>query len=330
MGAQRSGTTWLQRLLAAHPAVATTQETDLLQQYIRSWSELWDRQLGTAGADWRSHRHKGLPAVLTAEEFQEMQRAAIRTVYDKVASLKPAATVVLDKNPGYTLHVPLISSLLPEARFIHLVRDGRDVATSLMAAADTWGRKWAPRTVEAAARRWRRQVTAASSLALPPDRYKEVHYEDLHSDGPRILSESLRFCGVHATVEECSELVDSVSFARLKDSLGHDGARVDPILWSGEVAARLGGTPPEPEGFFGKGKTRTWQQEWSAAERWGFHRTAGDVLISLGYEPDGEWAGSPLLPRLAFGPTLLAQRGVRRLRSDALDLLDNLPGRNRS
>jgi hypothetical protein len=313
VGAQRSGTTWLQRLLGAHPAVASTQETDLFNRYVRLWWETWQSQLADneTGANGRQ---RGLPVVLTTEEFAEVLRSAVGTVYQKVADLKPSASVVLDKNPGYSLHVPLLQRVLPEARFIHIIRDGRDVAASLMAAADGWGRAWAPRDADAAGRRWRRQVATARDAAPRPEQYLEVRYEHLLADGPGTLASCLAFCGVEATVAECSDICAELAFAKARKSLTATSGTADPLLWSGEVANRVGGAPPEPEGFFRKGTSQGWRQDWTAIDRWAFDRSAGDLLVELGYEPDRAWARSAPLQRAAFRPLLLGHKALGRAR----------------
>ena len=62
-----------------------------------------------------------------------------------------------DKTPGYVREMIRIEHVLPEARFIHLIRDGRDVALSVLA------RDWGPDTVEGAARRWKTTSITSST-----------------------------------------------------------------------------------------------------------------------------------------------------------------------
>jgi hypothetical protein len=74
--------------------------------------------------------------------------------------------------------IPSIAELLPEARFVHIIRDGRNVALSLTEAP------FGPDSLEAAARFWSRRVEKgrADGRALGPDWYREVRYEDLVED----------------------------------------------------------------------------------------------------------------------------------------------------
>ena len=63
VGAPRSGTTWLQSMLGAHPAAATPQETDLFSRYVTPLADAWSWQLRGGPDAWRKRRFKGLPAV---------------------------------------------------------------------------------------------------------------------------------------------------------------------------------------------------------------------------------------------------------------------------
>lgn len=311
LGAPRSGTTWLQRLLGAHEAVATTQETELLNGYVGSAADRWRDELVLDDELWANRRHKGLPAVLTTEEFHELLLHVVRYVYDKVAGLKPGASVVLDKNPGYATHAGLIASLLPEARFLHMLRDGRDAATSLMAAGRSWGSEWAPKRVEYAAERWRDRVRAVQNAGIQSDRYLEVRYEDLLADGPGVLHRSLEFCGVPETLDACRALYSRFEIGRLRDA--NDSEPVpESLLWSGEVRRRLGAAPAEPKGFYGEGGGGKWRSAWTARDRWAFARTAGDLLVALGYERDDSWTGVSTASRMAFEADRAARAGLRR------------------
>ncbi len=73
------------------------------------------------------------------------------------------------------LAIPLLARLFPDAQFVHILRDGRDVALSL--AGQLWGQK----SAFTAARYWRRCVEAGleDGRALGAGRYHELTYEEL-------------------------------------------------------------------------------------------------------------------------------------------------------
>src|SRR5687767_14288281 len=110
IGSPRSGTTMLQILLASHPHVASTVEQTVFNNYVAQWLETWSmevRNLEERG--WKL----GLPILWSENELLEFLQEFLRRVYAKVLEIKPAATHLLDKHPGYSLHVQTIRRLLP-------------------------------------------------------------------------------------------------------------------------------------------------------------------------------------------------------------------------
>ena len=288
VGAPRSGTTWLQQLLGTHPGIATPQETDLLDLYVASWLKSWRLQL--AGGLEPGRRARGLPTVFTEEQFLNIVRGVLDQVYGTVLEHKPGATVVLDKNPFHSYHVADALRLLPQAGVIHLIRDGRDVACSLMRAAERkWGRGWAPTHVDGAAALWRETVEAARTAAAG-ERYVEVRYEELYSAAATSMLASLYgFCDVDPDESLARTALERFDLDRLRSLPPTE--QPSSIVWAGEALARLGDTPLEPEGFLGGGRVGAWRERFSPYDRWLFDRVAGDLLLELGYEPNRTWVG---------------------------------------
>jgi Sulfotransferase family len=81
--------------------------------------------------------------------------------------------------------------LFPRAHFLHVVRDGRDVAASNI----TGGQEWAYKTVEEAAAGWLGVVERPLTVA-PPERYLEMRYEDLVGDPAKTLRRVVEFLGI--------------------------------------------------------------------------------------------------------------------------------------
>jgi hypothetical protein len=80
-----------------------------------------------------------------------------------------------EKTPQHAFHWREISSGFPRAQFIHLMRDGRDVAASWKQA------RFGPKHLYVAGQRWREylEVMAAIRKSLPASRFFELRYEDL-------------------------------------------------------------------------------------------------------------------------------------------------------
>ena len=83
-----------------------------------------------------------------------------------------------DKTPWFVMYIPALSKLFPESRFLHVIRDGRDVSLALREAS------WGPSEMPELAQMWARRVHKGrhDGRRLPPDRYLEVRYEDLLDD----------------------------------------------------------------------------------------------------------------------------------------------------
>lgn len=308
IGSPRSGTTYLSRLLGAHPAVAATQEIELINRYCRPWQQAWNEQLPTDAGRWERHRHKGLPAVLTRDEFDEAMGSFARSVYEKLLQLKTTARVVVDKNPEYSLHVDLIRAMFPNAGVLHIVRDGRDVAASMVTASRGWGRDWAPDQIGDAAQTWRVNVESAAT-AHDGGRYLEIRYEDLLGpEGAGVLARCFDFTGIPTSRPACEEILRRFS---LGASAGDNQS--ESLIWSGEVVRRLGAPPVEPEGFAGSGASHSWRQTWNVRDRLTFDARAGALLRSLGYEDDDAWLAAPASRRALLGLAVWVGSAASRL-----------------
>lgn len=172
-----------------------------------------------------------------------------------------------DKTPMYMQHLCLLERLFPTARFVHLIRDGRDAAVSFLGMPEGVAtRTWAhPRTPAGFACQWRAEVEAARSLGRRVgDRYLEVRYEALVTDPE---AELRRVC----------ELAELPWDAGMLDYAG-------TVDLSGKPHQRSLARPPTPG-------LRDWRRELSEQDRLEFEAVAGDVLAALGYEVTGPHGG---------------------------------------
>lgn len=97
-----------------------------------------------------------------------------------------------DKTPFYSAFLEILARSFPNARFLALIRDPRDVAESIHRTE--WGKRWYPSLLDAGMR-WRFAVAGIERAIerLGPDRILVVRYEDLVGDPPRCLQEVCRF-----------------------------------------------------------------------------------------------------------------------------------------
>jgi LPS sulfotransferase NodH len=213
VGAPRSGTTWLQRLLACHDEIASPQETHLFDKYLAPLAAAWSRErqlLDSASrrqASKRASRLIGLPAILSDDDMDWLSRALLYRLRERVLSQKPSARLVVEKTPSNSLHVHLINRLVPDVLFIHMIRDPRDVVASMLMASEGWGARWAPSRAGWAARVWRRHYLGASEARRYRDRYIELRYDRLQADPAGELRGVLDRLGVTTTLEEAAAVV---------------------------------------------------------------------------------------------------------------------------
>jgi hypothetical protein len=238
VGSRRSGTFWLQRIVTAHPAVsAVGSETHLFSHGIAPLAE-------------RFH-HAALGSAQVGSTFIERDALldALRDFCDTVFApmIEPGKERLAERTPLHALHTGLIADIYPDARIVHIIRDGRDVVRSLLA------QQWGPENVAEGAREWRASIESARAGAHR-DRYLEVRYEDLHADPVARIPELYRWL-----------------------ELPVDDAVIEHALAEAKVERNLDpkGTPA------GSGK---WRQVLTPDDLAAFEDVAGDVLYGLGYE----------------------------------------------
>lgn len=200
VGAPRSGTQWLQRILAAHPDVfALPSETHLFSYGL---SILRDQ---TQGGNISS------PATGTSFMPREDFHASARRFCDDVFSasvrrLAPHAARVVERSPTHVWHLGLIGAVYPDAHVLHIVRDGRDVVRS-------WtSQSYGPASIHDGARMWVSAINAARRAAPDLAHYREVGYEQLLMD-PRRIVELYDWLGLDTTTTSVSAALAEASIA---------------------------------------------------------------------------------------------------------------------
>ena len=78
--------------------------------------------------------------LLSDDDFDRLCAAFTGTVLQRIADTNLGAAVILEKTPDHVRHAPFIFRLLPEAWFLHIIRDPRGVVSSLAAAAHAGAR----------------------------------------------------------------------------------------------------------------------------------------------------------------------------------------------
>jgi hypothetical protein len=197
-GAPRSGTTYLHQILNKHPDVYVSHETRVFAWLHQSLNVLTRRDdfLFTRRENFIEHLRTAYPDLI-----RNFYRAQF-----------PGKKYWGDKNPHYADPKNLgclntIAEIFPGTRFIHIIRDGRDVVSSLIRKRNAEGKPWVE--WEPAHRVWTNHISIGCNFGktMPPEQYFEVRYEDLIADDVRYARRIFEFLGIplHPAVIEFSE-----------------------------------------------------------------------------------------------------------------------------
>ena len=267
VGSARSGTTLLRLMLNAHPQVAVPPESRFICEFWTGARDVDVSDYLTKLASHKRYQMWDLPVHTVRTEMGDRDRISYAEAIDATFTAwarvhgKPRWG---DKTPRYVECMPLILDLFPDAAFIHLIRDGRDVALSY---ADV---PFGPKTVGKAAALWARRVRTGmeQGRAMEEGHYIEMIYEDLVEDPQG----------------EIKTLCEFIRLGFEPDMLNYtEKARSAMLSTAGELNPHVSEKPHA---------VRTWQDEMRPEHVEIFEAVAGDVLSELGYERRYPHAGA--------------------------------------
>jgi DNA-binding transcriptional ArsR family regulator len=277
VGVARSGTTLLRLMLDAHPELTIPPETHFIPKVIDACEEGGDRHARVLHV---LATHRRWPDFqLDAEELRQRLEAiepldagdALRAFYALYAE-KQGKPRWGDKSPSYVRKLRRIHSALPEAHFVHLIRDGRDVALSQLevhhGATD----------LRDAAESWLAGIDRARRQARRLPHYMEVRYEDLVDEPEEALREVCRF--IELPFDQAMLAYHRTASERMAETT-RDFARGEGPAIPAAVRARQHervSQPPQRE------RAGRWRTQMSPDDRALFEGVAGELLADLGYE----------------------------------------------
>lgn len=310
VGHGRSGTTWLELSLNSHPEIVCKGSG----MFFGSDMPLYENQrsLPAALANTEDLRiwHDMRPNYWTRDHsFEEDLPGIVRAIADRTMGVELAASekrLVGDRTPHYVSYLEEIHELYPDAKIVHVIRDGRDVAVSNIHAvwqnardrggpidlepelrekrdaylADREGFLKSGESIFTDARiaqlagSWRGAVSKGreDGRRLFGESYTEVHYESLLEEPQAELTRLFGFLGANRDPEVVERIVEENSFEK--------------------VTGRARGQ--EDSGHFNrKGVAGDWETVFNDRDRRVFEEEAGSLLAELGYETDGEVTETP-------------------------------------
>ncbi len=214
LGSPRSGTSVLFKTLAKHPSFACT--TNLTRRFRTNFTLVRIAEFFggkhrpvEAGELWKSFWPDGRK-VRDENDLTEYHRRMLeKIVWGHVRHFR--RQVFLAKRPGISMRIRWLAAGLPNAKFVHVLRDGRAVANSILAKGRQRGiSRWSyigkeiwpdlakmePAAYSGAI--WARiaMLTDRTLRTLEPVRVLTVRYEDLVRSPFRVIEETAGFCGV--------------------------------------------------------------------------------------------------------------------------------------
>lgn len=266
IGAPRSGSTWLQKIIGSHPRVASTEaELTLFNRYVKPFVDQFTiEEKPVLEGKWQ----QGLPHLFTRQEIETYIQQFLATAYSKIDA--PGATHILDKHPHYSETVDLINHYFPNAKFINIIRDGREAALSWHKVSQS--NDFGARSLQKAARDWKKFVqNAANARKFGPDRYIEIMYKEILLQPETSVSKIFSFCNL-----PYDEVLVKTT---IEKTFGQKNM----------VSAPTSGISPEDRV---KGQ-ETWNRDMLLRDRINFNDEAGDLLLEYGFEKDKKWVGNP-------------------------------------
>lgn len=266
LGAQRSGTTMLRLMLNNHPRLAVPHETVFITQLHRRIHEYGDLA--------QAENRQALLDEIAKHPL--VMRGNLIPDKDAVLSQRPESYAGLidaimksyagsqgkqrwgDKTPYYTPDIDVLSTIFPGAKFIQVLRDGRDVALSQRKI------EWCSSNSFRLAHdwMWKTMICHKVGRALGAERYLELRYEDLVRDPESSLRQICAFLG---------EDFDGRMLQYHETAQGVVPS--DSLKWH-----RNSVRAPDASKVF------AWKTELPEADRIIFEEIAGEALDYFGYE----------------------------------------------
>ena len=279
VGCGRSGTTLLRMIFNNHPDLAIPDESHFIYRSAISRvagklpanlkdQKSWNRFLDYLGKCTPMHQWGlSFPSLIDRlERIQDRSYASVFTAIFKEFMHSEGKSRWGDKTPLHVNYILLVNHFFPNAKFIHIIRDGRDVALSLLS------RKWGPRRIEYSGHYWKWLVLMGMLCGriLGSERYREIRYEDLINEPERILKS---LCG-WIDLEYDPVMLEYYGSKEAKKYVNLSKADPNEAVWN-----KLGNP-------INRDSTQKWKKHMSSYEHNSILRQAGCLLLHFGYEID--------------------------------------------
>lgn len=194
VGAPRSGTTILQSLLAAHPEIISFPESKFFH-YL-----LYDKFAGKLPSRMEAFFKDEIKRPELLENFDDSQTVETKTAWfvgilDSLAT-EQNKSIWLEKTPEHMYFIEDIERLLPDAKFIHILRNGMDTIASMYEAtrnfSHLWGAGW---DLNHCIGRWEHAMLTSHKY-VEKSNHIFIRYEDILDNTTKLLGKICNFLGI--------------------------------------------------------------------------------------------------------------------------------------
>ena len=199
VGCARSGTTLLQSILASHHAISSFPETHFLRGTI---PKFWLFQfIKYYGKKEQLFIKKYLKRIKRKELYNAIPNPTFNTLewVDKIINLIDLipndldSTIWIEKTPMHLYFIPLIQKVNPNIKYIHMIRDGKDVVASLFNASqnnpESFGGK---QSIENCIKRWKHDIQIHKKY-INHDNHFFITYEEIIKNSNIALKKLCKF-----------------------------------------------------------------------------------------------------------------------------------------
>ena len=271
-GTAKSGTTWVQLLLDGHPEVSCNGEAHFTDKGLAPllWDALDKHSRRIAQKNKIFGELKGYP-LLSKDDFQYIHATCIGLYLLRQSKDKPAARAIGERTPNNIRCFDVLYQLFPTAKFLYIIRDGRDCAVSgwfhNLRVSPEWTKKnYGSIGVYVAdyAEIWARDLVAAQAFAETHcDSVRQIRYEDLLTSTEPALANIFTFLGVDASASVLAVCRSNAAFEKLS---------------GGRAAGQ-----ENPNSFFRKGVAGDWRNHLTKEMEAAIQQRAGHWLERFGY-----------------------------------------------
>ena len=268
----KSGTTWLQVMLNAHPEISCSGEghfinrfAPLLETAVKTHNQLIARKNGSIFREF-----KPFP-LLGQHEFTYLVASAISLMMMRATDFQ-RARVIGEKTPDNVLHFAQLAAIFPNAKFLHVLRDGRDCVVStwfhnLRVNPEETQRRYQTMHdfITFMAKSWSSYVDRGLRFqAAYPQRCLTVRYEDMVANPRDAMRAVFQFLSVDVSLAVLRRCVEAGKFETMS-----------------------GGRQPGEENrasFLRQGMPENWRQHLTPEDNKAFLDIAGNVMTRVGYK----------------------------------------------